>query len=361
MFIMAITACQSNVLSSDVCLTERIAKAYRQTNDHLPRVKTSCRRCPSYDRQADTDGYDVRMSWNFASELARFGPGMLDRPVPLGRARAYCAWVTRSHYENFTVASWLLPRRLLPHFQAIYAYCRWSDDLADETVGGAESLALLEWWRSELAGAFEGQPRHPVMVALAATIHRFRFSPQPFLDLLSAFEQDQYIHDYQSFAELLEYCRRSANPVGRMVLRLFEVDTPDRVELSDAICTGLQLANFWQDVAQDWVRGRIYLPREDRQRFHYSDGDFAARRYTPAFRELLRFEVARTRDYFARGRPLLDLMPREARIDVELFLSGGSAVLDAIEANNYDVWSHRPIVSRWQKLKLFGQAMLSLR
>ena len=298
------------------------------------------------------------MTWDFARELARFGPGQLDRPPPLGLARSYCAWVTRSHYENFTVASWLLPRRLLPHFQAIYAYCRWADDLADETSGGSESLALLDWWRAELAAAFAGQPRHPVMVALAATIQRFQMSPEPFLDLVSAFEQDQRVHDYETFEGLLDYCRRSADPVGRLVLRLFEADTPERIRLSDAICTGLQLANFWQDVARDWDKGRIYLPREDRRRFDYRDTDFAARRCTPAFRELLRFQVDRTRDYFARGRALVDLMPSEARVEIALFLAGGIAILDAITAQNFDVWTQRPTVSRWRKLQLLGQAVL---
>ncbi len=299
------------------------------------------------------------MGWDFAAELARHGPRSGDAPVSPAAARSYCARVARTHYENFTVASVLLPRRLLPHFHAVYAYCRWADDLADETAGGAEALALLDWWRGELLACYAGRPRHPVMVALRETVGRFAIPPGPFLDLLTAFEQDQRVRRYETFDQLLGYCRYSANPVGHLVLYLFGCFTPDRAALADEVCTGLQLANFWQDVARDFGIGRVYLPAEDRQRFGYPDADLEARRFTPAFAELMRFEVERTRGYFDRGAKLLPLVPRKVRTDVGLFVRGGRVVLDAIERQGFDVWTRRPEVTKRQKLGLLLRAAWS--
>ena len=297
------------------------------------------------------------MGWNFAAELARWGPTRHPGPAPdPGVARAYCARVARTHYENFTVASVLLPRRLVPHFHAVYAYCRWADDLADETGGGQSSLDLLAWWRAELLACYGGQPRHPVMVALRETIRRFHIPPDPFLNLLAAFEQDQRQASYPTFADLLGYCRNSANPVGHLVLYLFGCYDPDRAALADEVCTGLQLANFWQDVARDLDIGRVYLPAEDRERFGYPDADLRARRFTPAFAELMRFEVTRARGYFDRGKRLLPLVPRPVRVDVDLFIRGGEAILAAVERVGYDVWSRRPEVSKWEKAKLLAKA-----
>src|SRR5262245_36318455 len=214
------------------------------------------------------------MAWDFARELENWGPGMasggLTPPVSLSESRAYCAHVAQSHCENFTVAALLLPRRLIRHFAAVYAYCRWSDDLADETAGGTEALNHIAWWRGELLACYPGhggqgspEPRHPVMIALRETIRRFSIPAQPFLDLLTAFEQDQRVKRYSTFDELLGYCRNSANPVGRLVLYLFECFDERRAALADEVCTGLQLANFWQDVARDFAIGRVYLPEED--------------------------------------------------------------------------------------------------
>lgn len=301
------------------------------------------------------------MDWDFALELEKFGPRSPRTIVRgLSHARSYCARVARSHYENFTVASVLLPRKLLPHFHAVYAYCRWADDLADETAGGAEALALLDWWRNELTAAYDGEPRHPVMIALRETVRRFGIPRKPFLDLLVAFEQDQRTKSYATFAELLAYCRNSANPVGRLVLHLFECFDEERGRLSDEVCTGLQLANFWQDVARDHAIGRVYLPEEDRRRFGYRDEDLHARQFTQAFRDLLEFEVERTRGYFKRGSALLPLVPKSVRIDVDLFIRGGEAILNAIEGIGYDVWTQRPHVSKWRKARLLGGAFVNL-
>jgi squalene synthase HpnC len=296
------------------------------------------------------------MGIGFAAELARLGPDGSRALFTLSEARTYCRLLARRHYENFAVASLLLPRRLLRHFHAVYAYCRWADDLADETGGGAGALALLRWWRDELLRCYAGRARHPVMVALRETIRRFPIPPGPFLDLLFAFEQDQLVKRYQTYDQLLGYCRYSANPVGRLVLYLCEVYNEERAKLSDNVCTALQLANFWQDVARDYAIGRVYLPTEDRKRFGYSDDDLRAHRFTPAFADLLRFEVDRTRDLFYRGIPLLEQMPPEVRGDVHLFIQGGLAVLRKIERCRYNVWARRPTVSKWQQLWLLGGA-----
>lgn len=294
----------------------------------------------------------------FTRDLTRFGPDGSYEAISLVQARAYCGRLARTHYENFSVASVLLPRRLLRHFHAVYAYCRWADDLGDETGGGARALGLLRWWREELLRCYGGQPRHPVMVALQETIRRFRIPPEPFLDLLFAFEQDQLVKRYATYEQLLAYCRYSANPVGRLVLYLCECHTPRRVSWSDAICTALQLANFWQDVGRDLDLGRVYVPEEDRRSYGYTEADLHARRFTPAFAELLRYEVDRTRDLFYRGWPLLDEVPQDVRADVELFIRGGLAILRKIERCGYNVWQARPALARWEKAALLGGVLL---
>ena len=298
------------------------------------------------------------MQNGFAKELARYGPEGSYRPFGPAAARDYCGRLARTHYENFSVASLLLPRRLVPHFHAVYAYCRWADDLADEAGGGPRALGLLRWWREELLRCYDGEPRHPVMVALRDTVRRFQIPPRPFLDLLFAFEQDQLVKSYQTFEQLLDYCRYSANPVGHLVLYLCECYDAKRAALADHICTGLQLANFWQDVARDLDIGRVYLPEEDRRTSGYPEIDLRARRFTPAFAELMRFEVDRTRDLFYRGWPLVDELPPEIRPNVELFIRGGLAVLRKIERQRYNVWMERPALAKWEKAVLVAGALV---
>jgi len=297
------------------------------------------------------------MSNAFTAELARFGPHRAYIPPSRADAQVYCSRLARTHYENFTVASALLPRHLLRHFHTVYAYCRWADDLADEAGGGAHALALLRWWREELLDCYRGRPHHPVFVALQDTIRRFDIPSQPFLDLLSAFEQDQLVPRYDTFEQLLGYCRCSANPVGRLVLYLCETFDDERAAMSDHICTGLQLANLWQDVARDFDIGRVYLPREDRERFGYSDDDLAAGRFTPAFAKLMRFQVERTRDLFSRGMPLIARVPEAMQTDIELFVHGGLAILRKIEQQGYNVWTHRPALAKWEKGMLLVSAI----
>lgn len=276
--------------------------------------------------------------------------------MSLAEARSYCSRLARTHYENFTVASLLLPRRLLRHFHHVYAYCRWADDLADEAGGGTRALELLRWWREELLSCYNGGPRHPVMIALCETIHRFHIPPTPFLELLFAFEQDQLVKRYQTYDQLLGYCRYSANPVGHLVLYLCEAFDGERAELSDHVCTALQLANFWQDVARDFDIDRVYLPREDRDRFGYTDADLEQRLFSPAFADLMRFEIERTRDLFYRGMPLVERVGPDVRLDIELFIRGGLAILRKVERCGFNVWKRRPALARWEKAALLISA-----
>ncbi len=292
------------------------------------------------------------MDNGFAGDLQRLGPGATYGSWSRAAAHRYCERLARTHYENFSVASLLLPRRLKPHFHAVYAYCRWADDLGDETAGGDQALELLAWWRQELLRCYAGAPRHPVMIALQEAIRRFAIPAQPFLDLISAFEQDQRVKRYDTYPQLLDYCHRSANPVGRLVLYICGSFDEGRAFLSDCTCTGLQLANFWQDVARDFAIGRVYLPAEDRGRFGYPDEDLAARRFTPAFGELMRFEVARARELLQQGLALVPRMPQDVQIDIELFGRGGLAILRKIEELDYNVWNTRPALARWEKAAL---------
>jgi squalene synthase HpnC len=293
---------------------------------------------------------------SFLDELAIYGPmGAGERP-PLAVAQAYCRRLAESHYENFAVASWLLPAELRPHFCHVYAYCRWSDDLADETAGGQQSLELLDWWQLQLEDCYRGVTVHPVFVALEQTIREFEIPIEPFRDLLTAFRQDQTKKRYETFDELLGYCRNSANPVGRLVLYLGRCHDEQRGRLSDSICTGLQLANFWQDVARDYDCGRIYLPMESWRRFGYDEAMFARREFNPQFRELLASEVDRAETYLRTGEPLIALMPPQLRVDIRLFINGGLAILQAIRRIDYNVWRTRPTISKTAKLGLLLRA-----
>jgi squalene synthase HpnC len=295
----------------------------------------------------------------FHDDLRQFGPGSTTR-VSRDLALEYCANLTASHYENFSVVTWLTPRYLRPAFQSIYAFCRWSDDLGDEVGDPRRSLELLAWWRDELRAMYQGEARHPVMIALAETQREYAIPPEPFEALISAFEQDQAVSEYDTYDQLLDYCTRSANPVGHLVLYVARAFTPENAHLADFTCTALQLANFWQDVARDLEIGRIYLPRADREHFEYPDADLRALRFTPAFAALLRFEVERARDLMRQGRALVPKIPGPLAVDVDLFSRGGSAILDRIEACGFDVLSTRPKLSKWTKLGLLGRAVAAL-
>jgi len=273
-------------------------------------------------------------------------------------AYSYCERLARTHYENFPVATWFLPKRLRQHFFNVYAYCRISDDLGDETGSTQASLLLLDEWEAELNACYNGSPRHPVFVALAGTVREFDIPKQTFADLLTAFRQDQTVTRYETFDDLLGYCHYSANPVGHLVLYLCGYRDPERQQLSDFTCTALQLANFWQDVSTDYDKGRIYLPLEDLKRFRVSEEDISSQRNTTQFREMMRFEVQRAREWFDRGLPLVGRVSRELAIDLELFSRGGQEILRAIERQDYAVLGHRPAISKGRKLALVARAAL---
>ena len=279
-----------------------------------------------------------------------------NNPPSLQEARAYCERLAKSHYENFSVATWFLPTKLRPHFYSIYAYCRISDDLGDEVGDPQQSLALLDQWEEELEACYAGTPRHPVFVALRPTILACEIPPDPFRNLLKAFRQDQTVTRYPTFEDLLRYCVNSANPVGRLVLYACGYSDADRQQLSDFTCTALQLANFWQDVSVDHAKGRIYLPLEDLQQHAVSESEVAQRMFSPAFRELMRFEVNRARDWFRRGRPLLGMVDRELAIDLELFSRGGEEILNCIERQDFDVLRARPVIPKSRRLSLVARA-----
>jgi len=281
-----------------------------------------------------------------------------ERAPSEAEAREYCRRLARSHYENFSVASWFLPRHLRQHFFNVYAYCRISDDLGDEVGDTAASLQLLEEWETELNACYDGHPRHPVFVALAETVRKFEIPKHEFADLLTAFRQDQSIGRYETFNDLLGYCRYSANPVGHLVLYLCGYRDSERQQLSDCTCTALQLANFWQDVGADFAKGRIYLPLEDLRRFGVSEEVIGDGENTAAFREMLKFEVERARVWFTQGMPLIAKVDRALAIDIELFSRGGQEILSAIERQDYAVLGRRPAISKARKLALVARAAL---
>jgi squalene synthase HpnC len=294
------------------------------------------------------------LGWNALPESYRI-PAMAPS---LEEARAYCERLAKSHYENFSVATWFLPSRLRQHFYNVYAYCRISDDLGDEVGDPQQSLELLDQWETELNACYAGSPKHPVFVALAETVKQCSIPKHEFSDLLIAFRQDQTVTRFETFDDILAYCRYSANPVGHLVLYLCGYSDAERQQLSDYTCTALQLANFWQDVFVDYGKGRIYLPLEDLRRFGVTGDDIAQRRATPQFVAMMKFEVERARDWFARGLPLVKMINRELAIDLELFSRGGQEILNAIEHQSFDVLRARPEISKSRKLMLVLRAAM---
>jgi len=276
----------------------------------------------------------------------------------LAEAQQYCAKLAQTHYENFSVATWFLPKRLRQHFFNVYSYCRISDDLGDEVGDTGASLALLDQWQTELDACYDGRPKHPVFVALAETVRQFDIPKHEFSDLLIAFRQDQTVTRFDTFNDVLAYCRYSANPVGHLVLYLCGYRDPERQQLSDYTCTALQLANFWQDVSVDYAKGRIYLPLEDLRRFSVSEDDILCSRNTPAFRAMMRFQVERAHDWFRQGLPLIGKVDHELAIDLELFTRGGQEILNAIVKQDYAVLGKRPVISKSRKLALVARAAI---
>ena len=281
------------------------------------------------------------------------------RPT-LAEALAWCKHLATSHYENFHVATFLLPAKLRPHFHSVYAFCRTSDDLGDEVGDVTTATRLLAEWRSMLHQCFEcpDASKHPVYVALWPTISVCALPRQPFDDLISAFELDQSYTKHESLETLVAYSRLSANPVGRLVLLVSGYRSENLLTLSDEICTGLQLANFYQDIVSDWKeRGRRYLPADVMQRFGVSDEQIASRRFDEHFRAMMKFLVDDARARLVRGEQIVGQVDRDLAATLSLFVRGGHAILDAIAGQDYNTLVSRPVVSKGAKLRLLVGAL----
>ena len=301
----------------------------------------------------------------------------------LAESYRYCEWLAKSHYENFTVGSLLISKAKRRHLYAVYAFCRWADDLGDEafvflstaasTAGwqvsweaealdtGNKRLELLGCWERELESCYGGKPSHPVMVALQETVQAFDIPKEPFLKLIEANRMEQRTNRYSTYRDLLYYCEHSANPVGHIFLYLFGHRDKERQRLSDSTCTALQLTNFWQDVARDFRLGRIYIPAEDMERFGYGEDELAEGVANGNFLRLMAFEVGRAKELFREGFKLVDILDGRLGLDVALFTAGGMEVLGAIERQGYDVLSRRPALSRARKARLFVSTWIKMR
>jgi hydroxysqualene synthase len=254
---------------------------------------------------------------------------------------AYCEAVARAHHENFPVGSAFLPRALRPHMAALYAFARVADDFADEPAFAGRRAAELDRWEDLLFGCFHGDSEHPVFIALTETVRRFDLPLAPFTDMLAAFRMDLRSRRYATFADLMAYVERAAQPIGRLILYVFGARDAERLRYGDELATALALTSFWQDTRRDLERDRVYIPQEDLQHFGVPEEDLHARRQTPALQALFRFETARTRAIFERARPLLGRAPRELAVELGLFYYGGRRALAKVEAQSADVFGPR--------------------
>lgn len=277
-------------------------------------------------------------------------------------AYKYCELLARTHYENFPIGSFFIPKNLRKHFYSIYAFARTADDFADEDFGEGygeqQRLELLAEWREMLRQSFAGRATHPIFIALGETQREFDLPITLFENLLSAFAQDVATRRYQNFKLLLDYCRRSANPIGRLILLLFNYRDEQLHLWSDDICTALQLTNHWQDLEIDLRKNRIYVPAEDLARFDVSEEDFKRRQAGDGFRRLMAFEVARTRELFNSGQPLCFSARGRLGLELRAVWHGGSRILDRIEENQYDVFLRRPTITFTDKLRILFIAII---
>ncbi|HEY2548812.1 MAG TPA: squalene synthase HpnC, partial [Candidatus Acidoferrum sp.] len=274
-------------------------------------------------------------------------------------AQQYTRWLATHHYENFNVVSWLLPKDLHQHFYNVYAYCRWADDLGDEIPQKDRALELLDWWERELDDCYDARPSHPVFVALRETIIAKDIPKQPFADLLRAFRQDQNVKRYPTWDSMIGYCVYSANPVGRLVLYLCGYRDEERQRLSDATCTALQLANFWQDVSRDLEKSRIYIPLDVAASHGVTESDIVGRNFDERYVNLMKDLIARTRTLFAEGAPLAKRVTGRLSVDLEMFTRGGVAVLDAIESIGYDTLHTRPSIGKAKQARLLVRSVIA--
>ena len=276
----------------------------------------------------------------------------LSRKWSEAESSSYTRWLGTSHYENFHVVSFLLPRKLHQDFYNVYSFCRWADDLGDEIDDTAESLRLLEWWRAELDRMYVGETQHPVFVALQGTVRKHDLPKQPFADLIRAFVHDQKVTRYANWDEVFDYCKYSANPVGRLLLYLCGYRDVERQRLSDATCTALQLANFWQDVSVDLKKDRVYIPQSVMAAHGYSDAELFSGVEDERFQAVMKDIVDRARELFVEGLPLASTVNRRLSVDLELFSRGGLLVLTKIESQDYRVLRNRPAIGKLERVLL---------
>jgi squalene synthase HpnC len=272
-------------------------------------------------------------------------------------ALEYTRWLATHHYENFHVVSFFLPKHLHQDFYNVYAFCRWADDLGDEIGDPQESLRLLAWWRNELQAMYSGEASHPVFVALKRTVDLHNIPVDPFDRLIRAFEQDQIVTRYQSFDDVFGYCVNSANPVGHLVLYLCSYRDSERQRLSDFTCTALQLTNFWQDIATDVKKNRVYLPLDLVSNCDYTIEELFALKYDDRFEAIMREAVRVAEDLFRKGLPLIEMVDRRLALDIELFSRGGMKILEKIRNQRYNVLSARPHISKAQRVGILLQCL----
>lgn len=290
--------------------------------------------------------------------LTRYKKTLKKRSWTTPEAFQFCEKLARDHYENFPVASMLTPREKRPHVYALYAFARIADDFADEPgLSTAERIDSLVDWEEQLLEAYRGQAHHPVFIALSETVKRFEIPVDLFQALLMAFRSDVTTNRHETFSDLLDYCSNSANPVGRLVLLLHNYRSESMMDLSDSICTALQLTNFWQDVSVDLLKDRVYIPLEDLREFGYSEDELFGRKYTQAFKDLMCFEVDRTRDLFRDGNSLLSEVEKDLRLELRLTWNGGMRILSKIERSDYQVLTHRPALSLLDKASLLVSSL----
>lgn len=333
--------------------------AFRENNDrfsYYDNDMNSPREANSTATKQSREGSSI-----VRTDLRRFGPNSAESTMSVEQARDYCRRLALSHYENFSVASCLLPPNLRQHFFNVYAYCRWSDDLADETSSTSEATELLAWWQSSLERCYAGHATHPVFVALQQTISAYHIPIDPFRDLISAFTQDQTVHQYENDPQILDYCTRSANPVGRILLHLGGCSDRENVAWSDSICTGLQIANFCQDIQLDASRGRFYLPADRMHRHGISQQEIETGANIEALKQCLGEWCFYARTYLVGGLPLVTRTPRWLARDVQLFVRGGLAIIDNLARVNFDAWNNQLTVSKSQKVSLLIRSMLAPR
>lgn len=273
----------------------------------------------------------------------------------------YCLRLARAHYENFPVGSLLVPKRLQPHVCAIYAFARRADDIADEDFPEEDRIPALTAWEGLLSKALQGRVNHPVFLALKETIKQFQIPDQLLVDLVTAFKMDVKVKRHPRFEDVLYYCRHSANPVGRLVLHLFGYRDENLMVLSDHLCTGLQLANFWQDLSVDLEKNRIYIPLEDLDSCEYSETELFQRKFNGAFRNLLKFQVDRTENLFLEGAPLVHHTGGRLGLELKCVVLGGMTILNKIRELDYNTLETRPVITGRDKLRILAKALFGFK